>query len=168
MKRGIIFLIGLLTFVSCDKGENWWGKGPKPEPGVFSFNAKETVVAIDKSTKSFRLEGRYLAMSAFLSNRMNRRPFTANIFVTMKRRGSVKARTATFISMSHFYPKTLRKRYESFTLFRSIRIISTVRKRGRTASGKRLSYYAPQQPNDRKYAPTISSVICDRLVSLFL
>ncbi len=60
MKRGIIFLIGLLTFVSCDKGENWWGKGPKPEPGVFSFNAKETVVAIDKSTKSFRLEGRYL------------------------------------------------------------------------------------------------------------
>lgn len=60
MKRGIIFLIGLLTFVSCDKGENWWGKGPKPEPGVFSFNAKETVVVIDKDTKSFCLEGRYL------------------------------------------------------------------------------------------------------------
>lgn len=60
MKRTIIFLIGILALVSCDKGENWWGKGPKPEPGVFSFNEKETVITIDKDTKSFRLEGSYL------------------------------------------------------------------------------------------------------------
>jgi|GEM_PF-3468638 len=60
MKRSIIFLIGILTLVSCDKGENWWGKGPKPDYGVFSFNEKETVVEVGKETKSFRLEGRYL------------------------------------------------------------------------------------------------------------
>lgn len=41
MKRIFIFLIGSLALVSCDKGENWWGKGPKPEPGVFSFNEKD-------------------------------------------------------------------------------------------------------------------------------
>lgn len=57
----IMMLIAAAIIVcSCDKGENWWGKGPKPDYGVFSFNEKETVVEVGKETKSFRLEGRYL------------------------------------------------------------------------------------------------------------
>lgn len=57
----IMMLIAAAIIVcSCEKGENWWGKGPKPDYGVFSFNEKETVVEVGKETKSFRLEGRYL------------------------------------------------------------------------------------------------------------
>ncbi len=55
LKRCLLLLLAVLAVASCNKGEMEFG-----EFGVFTFNERETVVYIDKDTKSFKLTGHYL------------------------------------------------------------------------------------------------------------
>ncbi|MDE6446005.1 MAG: hypothetical protein K2L06_03985 [Alistipes sp.] len=59
MKRSIIFLALVWALVSCEN-DNWWGDGPEPNYGLFTFERTEQIVEVTPKTKSFRLEGRYL------------------------------------------------------------------------------------------------------------
>jgi len=59
MKRSIIFLALVWALASC-KNDNWWGDGPEPNYGLFTFERTEQTVEVTPETKSFRLEGRYL------------------------------------------------------------------------------------------------------------
>ena len=53
----ITALAGALT--ACESG-NWWGDGPEPNYGVFTFDTAEQTVEVTPATQSVRIEGRYL------------------------------------------------------------------------------------------------------------
>ena len=57
MKRILLCLIVALAALSCEKNNGWEVKNY----GVFSFKEAETVVEVTPDTRSFRLEGLYLA-----------------------------------------------------------------------------------------------------------
>ncbi|MDE7355486.1 MAG: hypothetical protein K2N21_01760 [Rikenellaceae bacterium] len=55
LKQPLLLLLAVLTATACNKGEIEFG-----EFGVFEFNEIETIIYIDKDTKSFKLTGHYL------------------------------------------------------------------------------------------------------------
>lgn len=55
-----ILLATLAWALTACESDNWWGDGPEPNYGLFTFERTEQVVEVPPETESFRLEGRYL------------------------------------------------------------------------------------------------------------